>query len=73
MNNWTPTDIARPKLYSVVEVSSNGLTSDGELEYTNRAECAGWYGRFETGFAYSSGCLYGYLVDEQPKYWRYKY
>lgn len=68
MNNWVSTEHALPKLYSEVEVSDNGLICNGELEYTNRAEYPGWYGRFETGFA----CVYGYLVDEPPKYWRYK-
>lgn len=75
---WIKTSEQKPKLYSNVEYSDDGIEVEGTMDYTDQRICmmagiAGGHGYFSNdGFAtdHASGTDVGLICDD-PKYWRY--
>lgn len=75
-DKWILTTEQRPKGFTSLEYSDDGINVEGTMIYTDRRTCmlagyAGGFGYFGEGFATDgeNGCDYGLICDD-PKYWR---
>lgn len=76
-DGWIESSKELPKVGENVEVSENGVSVDGTLDYTDRRHCILSYSssfghNFGEGFATdgsNDGCEKGLKCDA-PKYWR---
>lgn len=75
---WIKTSERKPRLYTNVEFSDDGIEAEGTMDYTDERRCmmagiAGGHGYFNSpGFATDgeNGCDTGLICDD-PEYWRY--
>lgn len=73
---WIKTSDKKPSIGEQVEISEDGINSDGTSVYLERRTCmlagyAGGYGYFGEGFATDgeNGCDCGLIIDT-PAYWK---
>lgn len=76
-NEWILTAEQKPRLFTNVEYSEDGITAEGTMDYTDERHCMLAYSsnfghRFGIGFATDRDAPCGHgLICEDPKYWRY--
>lgn len=76
--NWIKTSEQKPREYSNVEYSNDGVTVEGTMDYKDDRRCmmagiAGGHGYFSSfGFATDGACGEDMnLICDDPEYWRY--